>query len=395
VREKKIILPEAVSFILRRFKENGYRADIVGGPVRDFILGKSADDYDVTTDALPEDTKRLFKDKRVLETGIKHGTLTVLIDGVGYEVTTYRIDGEYKDNRHPERVEFTSRLKDDLARRDFTMNAICYNPEDGFTDPFRGEEDIRRRLIRAVGDPERRFTEDALRILRAIRFSSTLGFDVEEATRRGVFAKKNLLCKVSEERIYTEWKKLLSGDSALSVFDEYREVIAEFLPEIKDSPLPDKDAFLRADYMARLLSLFALSGKGGEEFYLAARRLKTDSATAEDGRSALDALGKYDTSDSHGIGRLLYRLGERVARLTASVTQILEGNERDPVGRVEDYLKSGKAYKLSDLAVGGGDLIRAGLSGREIGQTLDALMLKVIDGECENEREALLKLLCR
>ena len=191
--QNEIVLPSAVEFILRRFKDNGFRADIVGGPVRDHILGDIPGDYDITTNALPENTKELFSDIKVIETGIKHGTLTLLVDGIGYEVTTYRIDGEYRDSRHPERVEFTSDIKKDLSRRDFTMNAIAYNPDDGITDPFGGEKDIKAKLIRAVGDPEKRFSEDALRILRCIRFAASLGFEIENGTRSAVFAKKSSL----------------------------------------------------------------------------------------------------------------------------------------------------------------------------------------------------------
>ena len=185
-------LPKEPLYIIEALNAKGFRADIVGGPVRDFLLGKAPDDYDVTTDATPEEVKEVFSHERVIETGIKHGTVTLVKNGANYEITTYRIDGEYKDSRHPESVSFTKRIEEDLARRDFTMNAIAYNPKDGVTDPFFGKEDIRLGIIRAVGEPELRFTEDALRILRGARFSSRLGFVVEEKTKDAMQKKKEL-----------------------------------------------------------------------------------------------------------------------------------------------------------------------------------------------------------
>ena len=388
----KIRLPKAVEFIIHRLNGKGFRADIVGGPVRDHLRGKNPEDYDVTTNALPEQVKEVFFDVRVIETGIKHGTLTLLIDGVGYEVTTYRIDGEYKDARHPESVEFTDSLREDLARRDFTMNAIAYNPEDGITDPFGGERDIKEKTIRSVGDPEKRFSEDALRVLRGIRFASTLGFRVENNTRVGIFSKKGLLSKVSAERIYTEWKKLLSGDNALPVFDEYREVVREFLPEIADSPLPNSDRFYSSDYLARMLGLFALSNKTGDDFYLAMKRLRTDSLTAEIGRAALDALDMFEIKATSDIGKLLNTLGEQRALILARLSILVGKFDTSSVLRINEYVASGKPYKLSQLAICGEDLKKIGMSGKEIGNTLQKLMTKVIEAECENTKASLLAL---
>lgn len=390
--DRKITLPESVSFIIDRLNSRGFRADIVGGPVRDHLRGKLPEDYDVTTNALPEEVEEVFSDIRVIETGIKHGTVTLLIDGVGYEVTTYRIDGEYKDNRRPESVEFTSDIREDLARRDFTMNAIAYNPTDGITDPFFGEEDIKRGVIRAVGDPALRFSEDALRILRGIRFSAALGFEIEEATHRALVDKKELLRNVSAERIYTEWKKLISGRYALGVFDNYREVIGVFLPEIKDSPLPEAGAFLSAEPLVRMLSLFALSGTTGEEYFHAMKRLRTDSRTAENGRCALENLGKFDLTATGGLGRLLYLVGEEKAALTVKLSLLLKIADQTAPGRLSDYLEERRPYRLKDLMISGDDLVAIGVRGKEIGRILDELLLRVIDGEAENQKETLLDL---
>ena len=385
-----IVLPEAVEFIIKRLADFGYKAHIVGGPVRDHIRGVLPDDYDITTSALPEEVKRVFADIRVIDTGIKHGTVTLLINGVGYEVTTYRIDGEYKDARRPESVEFTSDITQDLSRRDFTVNAIAYNPEEGFVDPFGGAEDISKGIIRAVGRAEKRFSEDALRILRGIRFSATLGFSVEEQTSLAIFEKKELLKKVSAERIYTEWRKLLSGRCSASVFDEYREVIGVFLPEISEAKIIDTDGFASADYNCRLLALFALCGRTGEEFAEAMKRLKTDSDTRENGRVALEnycSVGEWSRSD---IGRLLYRVGAERAMLTARLAVLLGKAPLEGVALVEEYLRSGAEYRVSDLRVGGKDLLEAGLCGKQIGATLERLLLSVIDGRLVNDRQALL-----
>ena len=210
----KIHLPSEVRLIIDRLNKGGYRADIVGGSVRDAHLGREIGDYDITTDAPPERTAELFSDFRTVETGIKHGTLTVVIDKAPYEITTYRTDGEYLDNRHPSSVSFTRELSLDLSRRDFTVNAMCYNERDGLTDLFDGRGDLERRLIRTVGEPPLRFSEDALRILRALRFASVLDFEIEENTARAVREYAHLLENVSRERIYTEWLKLLSGRGA-------------------------------------------------------------------------------------------------------------------------------------------------------------------------------------
>ena len=163
-------LPESVDFILSKMKEHGFTAHVVGGSVRDSLIGRELGDFDITTNALPEQTKAVFADHRTVDTGIKHGTVTLVLDGIPYEITTYRVDGEYNDNRHPDSVTFTDRLEEDLARRDFTVNAMAYNPDNGLSDPFGGRLDAEKGLIRAVGDPYKRFDEDALRILRALRF---------------------------------------------------------------------------------------------------------------------------------------------------------------------------------------------------------------------------------
>lgn len=385
-----INLPSKPEFIIERLNRSGFRADVVGGPVRDYLLGKIPDDYDFTTGASPEQVKEVFSDKRIIETGIKHGTVTLVLEGESFEITTYRIDGEYKDSRHPESVSFTDRIEEDLARRDFTMNAIAYNLTDGITDPFCGREDIKNRLIRAVGEPEKRFTEDALRILRGARFSARLGFKVDPATRAAMDKKKELLRNVSSERIYVEWRKLLSADFAYDALTEFSGLISVFLPELSLTSLPDRKRFAEADYMTRLVALFYLSGVGSEGFSEAMRRLKTDSVTLRLGASALLHIDKEPHVTERQIGRLLYSVGAESARLTLAVEELL-GIPSNP-SSVDSYLDNKKPYRVSDLPINGDDIALLGAMGRQIGDLLCGLLLSVVDGEIKNDREELLRL---
>ena len=206
-----IELPKDVRYIIDILTQNGYEAYAVGGCVRDSILGRVPGDWDITTSALPQQVKALFR--RTIDTGIQHGTVTIMLGKNGYEVTTYRIDGKYEDSRHPESVEFTPNLEEDLKRRDFTINAMAYNDENGIVDIFGGIDDIRNRIIRCVGNAHDRFTEDALRILRAVRFSAQLGFEIDKATKDAARELAPTLVKISRERIHTELNKLLLSDN--------------------------------------------------------------------------------------------------------------------------------------------------------------------------------------
>ena len=214
-------------------KSNGFEAFLIGGSVRDYIMGLPIGDIDITTNATPQQVKSVFCDFRVIETGIKHGTVTVLIDNEPLEITTYRSEGAYSDNRHPDCVTFSQSLSDDVVRRDFTMNAIAYDFSDGFCDLVGGIKDINNQTIRCIGDAETRFREDALRILRALRFSSVLGFSIEKNTEKAIHKCKDLLKNISAERIREEFTKLICGKNAFSVLQEYSDVISVFIPEIQ------------------------------------------------------------------------------------------------------------------------------------------------------------------
>lgn len=206
----RLQLPAAVNMIIDVLQAHGYEGFAVGGCVRDSVLNRTPDDWDITTSATPYQVKELFS--KTVDTGLQHGTVTVMVHGVGYEVTTYRIDGEYEDARHPKEVQFTSNLTEDLKRRDFTINAMAYSKDRGLIDEFGGMNDLQRKIIRCVGDPWQRFGEDALRILRAVRFAAQLGFEIEENTKKAIVELAPTLSKISAERIQTETVKLLMSD---------------------------------------------------------------------------------------------------------------------------------------------------------------------------------------
>ena len=383
-------LPHGAALIIERLNKAGHRADIVGGCVRDRLLGKEPYDYDITTDATPDEMRGIFSDLRTVDTGIKHGTLTVIIDEEPYEVTTYRVDGEYSDARHPDSVSFTKKLSDDLSRRDFTVNAMCYNERDGYTDLFFGKRDLDARIIRAVGDPAVRFSEDALRILRALRFASTLDFNIEEKTSAAIFETRELLLRVSAERIFTEWKKLISGVGAYGIIERYAPVISLIIPEISNLRLPEREKFLRADANIRELSLFALSCDNPAEAYVAAmQRLRSDNKRRKFGESVLAAVS-LPSSSRRELHLLLVRCGAEYAVGVLNLRVLLGLSNSEHLELLLDIIDSGECYKISDMKIKGEDLMALGVFGKDIANALDALLHKIAGGEIKNEREELL-----
>ena len=381
-------LPQNVEFLIARLNAASHRADVVGGCVRDFLLGKEPNDYDITTDATPDEMKEIFSDMRTVDTGIKHGTLTVICDSLPYEITTYRVDGEYTDNRHPDSVSFTRRVADDLARRDFTVNAMCYNHTDGLTDLYSGREDIQKKVIRAVGDPMRRFGEDALRILRALRFAATLDFEIEENTSRAAIALAKNLSSVSSERILVEWRKLLAGKAAYRIINEYKSIISLIIPALQKLKLPEKTAFDSASPTIRELSLFASEDSPAEAYASAMRALKSDNKSRDFGKTVLENLNESIKNDSE-LGILLSKIGEDCTRGVLQLSAVLK---KGTLGEsaLDSLIKSGLCYKLSELKIGGCDLISLGIRGSEIGKVLSELLFLVASGQIKNEREVLL-----
>ncbi len=383
-------LPTDVRFILDKMSESGYLAHVVGGSVRDSLIGRPLGDFDITTNATPNQTKAVFCDYRTVDTGIKHGTVTLVLNGTPYEITTYRVDGDYKDNRHPEEVTFTDRLDEDLARRDFTVNAMAYNPYTGLSDPFGGREDAACRLIRAVGDPKVRFSEDALRILRALRFASVLGFEIERDTADALRELANHLSSISKERIYTELKKLVMGVDATSVLYEYADVLECVLCGLRIEKLPDKERFDKADIYSRFASLFLLNSDEPEE--LAERvftDLKTDKFTRTHTVSVLSAYDNVNFDDKRSTLTALAQYGDEVIEGVLALG-VLTGKFTDRESHtLTEALGCDTPYTISGLAIRGGDLLALGIKGEDVGVALNMLLSAVIDGKVENNLDDL------
>ncbi len=380
---QKIELPKNVTELIDLLWSNGHRADIVGGSTRDFLLGIAPHDFDITTDATPSEIKEIFKDYRTLDIGIKHGTVTVISHGSPIEITTYRIDGGYLDNRHPSDVTFSRNLNDDLSRRDFTVNAICFSPRFGFTDNFGGKEDIKNKIIRAVGDPVKRFNEDALRILRGIRFASQLGFEVEENTKKAMFSERQLLLNISKERINPEWQKLISGKTPLETVKEFFDVIKVFIPWLKqDIFLVDRDAFMALSPELRELAIFKSNTEA--EFKELKQSLRSDRQSTVFGSGVISRLSESYTTDTDII-YLMRDIGKRGALAVFKIKSLTDPAYATYDLRVERLVSGGAIYEISDLAIDGKDLIALGYKGAQIGEALSLLLNAVIEQRVNNE----------
>lgn len=373
----QIKLDENTMFIISKLESNGFSAYAVGGALRDILLGREATDYDIATSALPEETKAVFKDYRVVETGIAHGTVTVIPDGVPYEITTFRTESGYTDHRRPDSVSFVTDIKEDLSRRDFTMNAIAYCEKEGMIDPFGGAEDIEQKLIKTVGDPVKRFTEDALRIIRALRFSSVLGFDIEKNTSDAIFALADNLSKIAPERIYTELKKLLCGDNAVEVISEYLPVLEKIIPINGNFYDIEK---LPKDFQMRITCLC------GDCVTKALNILRADNETKT--ICSLLANSSRIPEDTISRKRYISSLGRENALLVAKYRRALYREDIDM--NIEKIVASDSCLSVTELAVNGNDLKDMGIHGKEIGKTLNILLDTVMTEEIENEKNALL-----
>ncbi len=434
-----INLPENVISAINLLEKSGFDAYAVGGAVRDSLLGKNASDFDITTSAFPEETKKVFSAFKVIETGIKHGTVTVLFDGEPLEITTFRIDGEYEDNRHPESVIFTRNIKDDLSRRDFTVNAIAYSPKRGLVDFFGGLNDLKEGIIRAVGEADKRFNEDALRILRCVRFSSTLGFKIEEETSKSVRKNIHLLDNVSAERIFVELKKMICGKNVGDIFEKYPEVISKIIPEIEKSIGFDQkskyhifDVYTHTyksisvsenNVILRLALLFHDCGKPyvyttdeyGFRHFIghqkesvrlaenALLRLKCDNKTLEMVKTlVLYHDYKLEREKKH-IKRFLTKVSFNEARLIIKMKYadmashapkfIMSEEERDEfLFWIDELEQEGTCISLKTLAVKGEDLFSIGIPKERImGRILNNLLELVVEEKIPNERNELLK----
>lgn len=432
-----ISIPKNAKIILDRLKNAGFEAYCVGGAVRDSVMNLTPGDWDITTSAMPEQTKEVFKDYKTIDTGLKHGTLTVLVDKTPYEVTTFRIDGEYGDNRHPENVTFTSRLADDLARRDFTVNALAYNSDSGLVDLYGGQDDIYNSIIRTVGDADTRFNEDGLRIMRALRFAATLGFTIEEQTKNAIHKNKDLLKNISAERIAIELTKLLCGKNAFNILMEYPDVLSVFIPEIAPAvnftQYGKKHAYdvwehichtvdtIPNDRILRLTMLLHDLGKipthklndkgestfknhaavGGEMAKEILTRLKLDKKTInrvsflvgchdfEPPETKIELKKHLKTKTPEDIKTLLIIKKSDRGALSESYRDISQGTAQT-LKWLEEIESDNECCTISQLAVNGRDLEKAGLKGEEIGNALNTLLDAVIENKVKNSKADLL-----
>lgn len=444
-------IPQKVSEIIEKLRENGYEAYIVGGCVRDMCLGIEPEDWDITTSASPKEVKKLFR--RTVDTGIEHGTVTVLLDKDQFEVTTYRIDGDYEDHRRPKNVSFTSSLREDLKRRDFTINAMAYNEEEGIVDEFAGMNDLKNKLIRCVGSPEERFEEDALRILRAFRFSAQLGFEIEESTLKATTEKAHLLKNISAERIRMELNKLLVSDHPEVLRDLYKGgitsvILPEFDPMMETGQKNIHHIYNVGEHTIKAVSEVAgkleekrftghersvlrwtmllhdiekpstitLGKDGQNHFYghqkLGAKtakkilkRLKFDNDTID---KVVHLISWHDyrfTLTAKGIRKATAKIGKEYMELLFEVNRA-DTSAKNPANMDEKYqklseakrlykemLEEGSCVTLEDLAISGKDLIEHGYKpGKEMGQLLNKLLDAVINDPKLNDKEILLNL---
>ena len=427
-------LPKEVETALKLLETSGFEAYLVGGCVRDSILDVAQKDFDITTDAEPTQILKVFQEYRVIETGLKHGTVTVLINSVPLEITTYREDGNYSDNRRPDQVNFIKSLKEDLARRDFTMNAIAYNPATGFVDYFGGVEDIQRRVIRAVGDPDKRFREDSLRILRGLRFASVYGFGIETETAQAMLDLKALLKNISAERIAVELIKTLSGINMMQVMTEFYKVYGEFIPELllmagfeQHSKYHIYDVYLHSIMVTQFIEnkpyfklaallhdfgkpvTFSTDSEGTGHFYGHAEesvriaddiltRLKFDNFTKE---RVLTLIQYHDSSihdSDKSVKRWLNRLSPEVffdllelkrADKLAQNPELSDTSEDvDAIRAIAERILSEKqCFALKDLCIDGKDLIELGyVEGKAIGEMLNLILEMVIENKLNNSK---------
>ena len=424
--------------LIKILNNNGFQAYFVGGCVRDLLMEKTPDDFDITTNAKPDEMKTAFSEYKTVETGIAHGTVTVINKGTSFEITAFRKESTYSDNRHPDSVTFTPCLEDDLARRDFTVNSLAMDIHGNLTDLFGGIKDIENKIIRTVGNPDERFKEDALRILRALRFSACLDFEIENETKKALHKNKELLKNISAERIYTEFVKLLCGKNVKNVITEFYDIIGVFIPQInKAAGFNQQNIHHIYDVLThtavvtesikplphlRLAAFFHDIGKpfcfsvgndGQGHFYShpkksaeitdeALKNLRCDNKTRETVVALVKAHDTPIEETEKFIKRRLNVLGETLffdlILLQRADTMGLAPkyqSRKDHFQKLEkiarEILSEKQCFSLKDLSINGNDLITLGLKGKEIGDTLKSLLEAVIDGKVENEKQKLIE----
>ncbi|MBQ7100316.1 MAG: CCA tRNA nucleotidyltransferase [Clostridia bacterium] len=387
----RIIIPENIISVMRLLEESGFEAYAVGGCVRDSLLGRRPYDWDVCTSALPEETLEVFKDFRTIPTGIKHGTVTVIADSP-VEITTFRIDGEYLDNRRPSQVSFTRTLADDLCRRDFTVNAMAADKNGFVTDLYGGKEDLQKKIIRCVGCAQKRFDEDALRIMRALRFAATLGFELEESTARAVREQKSLLKNIAVERIRVETDKLLLGSCA-DILYGYREVFSVFIPEAEITRETAEKISL-ADKETEIRLALLLGNLTSENASAVLGRLRYSNIVTKRSVELIENKNKVIENTSSAVKRLLNAFGkenaERLVRFKRADGGLTPEAEKEILSEISRIIDDGECYSLAALAVSGSDLSAIGIKGKKTGETLNRLLNEVMEGTTANNKDDLL-----
>ena len=377
----KIVIPEYVKKTMNILNKNGFEAYVAGGAVRDAMLGECPNDWDIATDARVEDVQNCFE--RHFDTGIKHGTVTVITDGNPVEITTYRIEGEYEKNRRPKSVEFTADISEDLKRRDFTINAMAYNDEEGIKDLFGGAEDLKNRIIRCVGDPDKRFSEDALRIMRAVRFSSRLGFEIEEHTMDAVKRNCGLLRNISAERIRSELTAtLLSADDVNVLFDS--GIMSVIIPEADNNSRIVHN--VRSDEELKYSALFY--GKSTETVRGILSRLKFDNRTKYGILNILNCCYRPVPKDAYMTRKALNIYGKDVFVKSLELLKAAGTDTKEMETLFNDVKND--PYAISMICVTGGDIVNLGFGGRKVGEIMDYLMESVLRDPGLNSHSALI-----
>lgn len=386
-----MVIPQYVSNVINTLLQNGYEAFVVGGCVRDTLLGRKPCDWDVTTNALPHETIRVFGEENTVPVGISHGTVGVKSPGGLVEVTTYRIDGSYADFRHPTEVSFSRSLADDLMRRDFTVNAMAYSPRAGLIDNFDGRTDLEKKTVRAVGEPDLRFGEDALRIMRALRFAAVLGFEIEEETAKSINRLYPNLKHIAKERITAEFTKLIMAESPGEILVNFSEVFSFLFGA--DLPLWQKSAESIADATAELPVRLALLF---EEFEALPDFLILPNETVKKIRLLLKHKNTLPKGDRVAIKKLLSIIDTEGFELLIEFHKAKGNPLEEATENYKDIITNGECFRLGDLKVSGDDLIESThLRGTQIGTALKTLLDAVIEEKCRNTKEDLIEYLKR
>lgn len=407
--EFKMELPENVKHILNGLYRRGFSGYVVGGCVRDRMLGREPDDWDIATDALPRDVRSVFGEDNTLPTGIKFGTVTVLSGGDSFEVTTYRIDRGHSDCRRPDEVDFTSSIDEELGRRDFTINAMAYNEKSGLIDLFGGCDDLNAGIIRCVGDPDLRFREDALRMLRAVRFASQLGFDVDKSAIDSIRKNRDLVQRISAERVGSELNKMLMGrcPSKMSLLFS-TGIITDIIPEAEEAyrePQLFADAIrviegLRGASLPLIIAVFLYNlkaARSAEQVRSILGRLKYDTETIKRVSKLIEFYGYPIIDDKREIRRALNRMGGGTFKDLLKIDIAGSGSTgrkdllSDAEYKMNQIIENNECYSLKDLAVDGRDLMRLGIEGKEVGNLLKILLDLVIDEPELNTKEELIR----